>query len=50
VIHGHIHKGIPSGELRPKFDRLDDFEADVAPIPVHNVAYPVRHAVSTIDV
>src|SRR2546422_1345058 len=46
-IHGHIHKGIPAGELRPRFDRLDDFEGDAAPIPVHNVAYPVRHAGST---
>jgi len=49
VIHGHIHKGIPAGELRPRFDRLDDFQGDAAPIPVHNVAYPVRHAVSTFD-
>ncbi len=49
VIHGHIHKGIPAAELRPKFDRLDDFEGDVAPIPVHNVAYPVRRLVSTFD-
>src|SRR5438309_11435685 len=38
VIHGHIHKGIPAGELRPRFDRPDDFEGDAAPLPVHNVA------------
>lgn len=49
VVHGHIHKGIPFAELRPRFDRLDDFSADAAPVPVHNVAYPVRRAVSTFD-
>src|SRR5206468_12064277 len=50
VIHGHIHKGIAAAELRPTRNRLDDF-ADVAePVPVHNVAYPVRRAISTFDV
>lgn len=49
VIHGHIHKGIPEGALRPRFDRLDDFDEAVDPIPVHNVAYPVRHAIATFE-
>jgi len=49
VIHGHIHKGVPEGALRPRFDRLDDFDKDVDSIPVHNVAYPVRHAIATFD-
>lgn len=49
VIHGHIHKGIPFADLRPTFQRLDDFADAVAPVPVHNVAYPVRRAVSTFD-
>ncbi len=47
VIHGHIHKGIPEAELRPKFDRLDDFGDDVTPLRVYNVAYPVRRAIAT---
>jgi len=50
VIHGHIHKGIPHAELRPRFDRLDDFATPTAPIPVHNVAYPVRRGIATFDV
>ena len=49
VIHGHIHKGIPAAELRPKFERLDDFASDPAPIPIHNVAYPVRRAITTFE-
>jgi len=49
VIHGHIHKGIPNGELRPSFSRLDDFAEAMTPLPIHNVAYPVRHAVATFD-
>jgi len=49
VIHGHIHKGIPSGDLRPSFNRLDDFAEAMTPVPIHNVAYPVRHAIATFD-
>ncbi len=49
VIHGHIHKGIPFAELRPTSRSLDDFAAGVAPVPVHNVAYPVRRTVSTFE-
>lgn len=50
VIHGHIHKGVPSAELRPRRDRLDDFADHAASIPVHNVAYPVRRTIATFDV
>ena len=50
VIHGHIHKGIPYAELSAPRDTLDDFAADDAPIPVHNVAYPVRRAISTFEI
>jgi Icc-related predicted phosphoesterase len=49
VVHGHIHKGIPQGELRPSLSRLDDFAEATTPLPIHNVAYPVRHMVSTFD-
>ena len=49
VIHGHIHKGIPFAELRASAIRLEDFEGPAA-VPIHNVAYPVRRAVSTFDV
>jgi Icc-related predicted phosphoesterase len=49
VVHGHIHKGIPYAELRPRFDRIDDFASPSAPIPVHNVAYPVRRSITTFD-
>lgn len=48
VIHGHIHKGIPEAELRPKFDRLDDF-GDGIRLRVFNVAYPVRQSIATFD-
>lgn len=49
VIHGHIHKGIPTAELPPTFQRLDDFGPDTTPIPIHNVAYPVRRSITTFD-
>src|SRR5438309_189767 len=50
VIHGHIHKGIAAAELRPTRNRLDDFADAAEPVPVHNVAYPVRRTISTFDV
>jgi calcineurin-like phosphoesterase family protein len=49
VIHGHIHKGIAAADLRPSRSRLDDFAEGTAPVPVHNVAYPVRRAIATFD-
>src|SRR2546428_3763267 len=49
VIHGHIHKGIPEADLRPKFDRLDDFGDQATPLRVYNVAYPVRRSIATFD-
>jgi Icc-related predicted phosphoesterase len=49
VIHGHIHKGIPKGELHPSLSRLDDFAETMTPVPIYNVAYPVRHAITTFD-
>ena len=48
VIHGHIHKGIPYAELRPERRTLDAY-ADGPPVPVHNVAYPVRRAISAFE-
>lgn len=49
VLHGHIHKGIPYAELRGPRGSLDAFLADDRPIPVHNVAYPVRRIISVIE-
>ena len=49
VIHGHIHKGIPFAELTPAGRTLEDFAAGAGTVPVHNVAYPVRHAISRFD-
>ena len=49
VIHGHIHKGIPHGELRPSLSRLDDFAEAMTPVSVQNVAYPVRRGIATFD-
>jgi Icc-related predicted phosphoesterase len=49
VIHGHIHKGIAQADLRPSMSRIDDFSGPPVSVPVHNVAYPVRRAVSTFD-
>jgi len=49
VIHGHVHKGIPTAELRPAVTRLDDFAESLKPVTIHNVAYPVRHAIATFD-
>lgn len=50
VVHGHIHKGIPFAELRPSRTSLDAFTGDVRPVPVHNVAFPVRGHVTTFEV
>lgn len=50
VIHGHIHRGIPSAELRPPVRTLDAYADAIGPIPVHNVAYPVRRSVSVFEV
>lgn len=49
VIHGHVHKGIPYAEIAPHQTRVD--EADSARrTPVYNVAYPVTHNVTVLDV
>ncbi len=50
VVHGHIHKGIPYAELRPARTTLDGFAEVSAPVPVHNVAYPVRKAITLLEV
>lgn len=47
VIHGHVHKGIPTADLRPSMSRLDDFADAAASVTVHNVAYPVRRGIAT---
>ncbi len=49
VIHGHIHRGIPFAELQPPRTTLDAFAQEAGAIPVHNVAYPVRKAISLFD-
>jgi Icc-related predicted phosphoesterase len=49
VVHGHIHKGIPFAELHPPRQTLDAFAASGSPVPVHNVAYPVRRAISVFE-
>src|SRR5439155_1169637 len=49
VIHGHIHKGIPEADLRPKFDRLDDFGDHATPLRGYHLAYPVRRSIATFD-
>jgi len=50
VVHGHIHKGIPYAELQPARRTLDAYADPQGPVPVHNVAYPVRNAISVFDV
>ncbi len=50
VVHGHIHKGIPFAELRPARTTLDAFADGTRPIPVYNVAYPVRKAITLLEV
>ncbi len=49
VIHGHIHKGIPYATLGAVAGTLDAFVAGGGPVPVHNVAYPVRRAITSFD-
>lgn len=48
VIHGHIHKGIPYAALSARQPTIEDFGAR-GPIPVHNVAYPVTHRITVLD-
>ena len=50
VIHGHVHKGVPYAELRGPRSTLESFQEERTPIPVYNVAFPVTHAITTIDV
>ncbi len=49
VVHGHIHKGIPYAELRPPGRTLEAYSDPAAPIPVHNVAYPVRKSITVLE-
>lgn len=49
VIHGHIHKGIPFAELRPPRQTLDAYADPSGTVGVHNVAYPVRRAISRFE-
>lgn len=50
VVHGHIHRGIPFAELRAPTGTLDAILDPAPPIPVHNVAYPVRRSITTLEV
>ena len=49
VVHGHIHKGIPFAELAAPRQTLDAFADKVQAVPVHNVAYPVRKAITVFE-
>ena len=49
VIHGHIHKGIPSAELAPPRRTLDAFTDVHQPVVVQNVAYPVRKSIARFE-
>ncbi len=47
VVHGHIHKGIAAADLGARGGTLDAFTEH--PVPVVNVAYPVRRAITLLD-
>jgi Icc-related predicted phosphoesterase len=49
VVHGHIHKGIPYATLGTRGGTLDAFSDSAGPIPVHNVAYPVRRSITLLE-
>ncbi len=49
VIHGHIHKGIPFAELRLPRTSLEAFADEASPVPIHNVAFPVRREVARFE-
>jgi Icc-related predicted phosphoesterase len=48
VIHGHIHKGIPRATLAAGQRTIEDLVGR-ASIPVYNVAYPVTHGITLIE-
>lgn len=48
VVHGHVHKGIPSAILREDQPTLDAYADEREPIPVYNVAFPVTKTVTTL--
>jgi len=50
VVHGHVHKGIPYAELGRRGGSLDAFLEENRPVPVHNVAFPVRRTISVLEV
>ena len=50
VIHGHVHKGIPFAELQREQKSLEDFAERRTSVPVHNVAYPVTHSITVLEV
>ena len=49
VIHGHVHKGIPYGEIGAGQATLEDFAAKTGPIPVYNVALPVTKGITLLE-
>jgi len=49
VIHGHVHKGIPYGEIGGGQSTLEDFTAARGPIPVYNVAVPVSKGITLLE-
>jgi len=49
VIHGHVHKGIPYGEIGGGQSTLEDFTAARGPIPVYNVAVPVTKGITLLE-
>ena len=49
VVHGHVHKGIPYGEIGAGQASLEDFTAKPAPVPVFNVALPVTKRITLLE-
>jgi hypothetical protein len=48
VVHGHVHKGVPYGEIGAAQATLEDFGRK-GPIPVFNVALPVTKTITLLD-
>lgn len=49
VVHGHVHKGVPYGEIGAGQATLEDFAVGRGPIPVFNVALPVVKSITLLN-
>ena len=47
VVHGHVHKGVPYGEIGAGQATLEDFGR--GPVPVFNVALPVTKGITLLE-